>query len=160
MIFINGVQSAGKSTLAKGIAKRASTFRVVSGDELIRKVPADRRESQANALFTQLLDEIDSQRRSSNLIVDAALDEQQVREAQERFAGNAIFILVRVNEADRARRERSRHDRRLAYEFRQEWHEIAGPDELYDLVLDSSALNPAQCVSRVIRKVRSFLGHD
>lgn len=151
VIFINGVQSAGKSTVAKLVERRTSTFHIVSSDELIRQMPVHQRVAQAAELFGRLITTVDGQRKASNVIVDAALTERQICEVQERFTDKTLFVLLRVTESDRVRRERSRRDRRLAHTFRQEWHEIVGSDELYHLVLDSSALSPAQCASEVIR---------
>jgi chloramphenicol 3-O-phosphotransferase len=158
VIFINGVQSAGKSTVAKLVERRTSTFHIVSSDELIREVPVHQRVSRAAELFGRLLTTADEQQEANNVIVDAALTERQIREAKECFTDKTLFVLLRVTESDRVRRERSRRDRRLANTFRKEWHEIVGSDALYDLVLDSSALNPAQCASRVIRTAQHAWG--
>jgi cytidylate kinase len=133
---------------------RVPTLQLVSGDELIRRIPAHQRLDRHAELFSDLLTTVDERRRSSNIVVDSALSAQQVREARVQFQDKAAFVLLRVNESDRVLRERKRRDRRLTYTFQQEWHDLVGPDELYDLVLDTSSLNPAQCTTQMIRAVQ------
>ncbi|NED96832.1 hypothetical protein G1H11_16105 [Phytoactinopolyspora alkaliphila] len=61
-IFINGVQSAGKSTVAKLVERRTLTFRIASGDELILTVPVYQRVLRAAEIFGRLLATVDEQR--------------------------------------------------------------------------------------------------
>ncbi|MFN2489147.1 MAG: hypothetical protein ABR529_05325 [Actinomycetota bacterium] len=39
VIVINGIQSSGKSSVARRLAQRAKGFRVLTGDDIVRSVP-------------------------------------------------------------------------------------------------------------------------
>jgi hypothetical protein len=56
IIFVNGVQSAGKSTVARKLARREPAFRVLANDELIRAVPMRERLQRHRELWTQVED--------------------------------------------------------------------------------------------------------
>lgn len=155
IIFVNGIQSAGKSTVARKLERRESGFRVLVNDELIRAVPMTERLQRHRELWAQTLDVVQRWSDSTGVIVDAALREDQIREARDRFP-EALFVLLRVDEATRARRERTRRDRQLLVQFDPSWHSVPGPDSLYDLVLDAGRTD----VSSMANAIRTALRQD
>lgn len=152
IVFINGVQSAGKSTVARKFARREPSFRVLVNDDLVRAVPLAERLQRQEELWTQSLDTIEAWTASDDVLFDGALREDQVRDARERFP-SALLVLLRVDEATRSRRESARRDRRLLVPFDPSWHAVPGPDSLYDLVLDASRQDP----SRLANEIRTTL---
>ena len=157
IIFVNGVQSAGKSTVARKLDRREPGFRVLVNDELIRAVPIHQRLERHRELWTQTLETVQRWSDSTGVIVDAALREDQVRDARERFP-TALFVLLRVDEATRARRERMRRDRQLPVPFDPSWHAMPGPDSLYDLVLDASRTNVSSMANAIRTALRQNRG--
>lgn len=124
-IFINGIPSSGKSTVAAKIKRRTSSFRVITGDELIPQVPFEQRVAQVEHLFAMTFDTIERRLKSTNLIVDGAWTERQVVEAQDQFGDKGLYIVLRIDESERRRRESLRKDRRLAY-WDTAWLDNAG----------------------------------
>ncbi len=155
IIFVNGVQSAGKSTVARKLERREPGFRVLVNDELIRAVPIRERLQRHRELWTLTLETVQRWSDSTGVIVDAALRDDQVRDARERFP-TALFVLLRVDEATRSRREGMRRDRQLLVPFDPSWHSLPGPDSLYDLVLDAGRTD----VSTLTNAIRTALRQD
>jgi chloramphenicol 3-O-phosphotransferase len=150
-IFINGIQSAGKSSVAREIRSRSSTFRVLMGDDIVREFPEDQRVKLWREIFERLLTRIEAWLESSNVVVDAALTAAQIQEARRRFAGKGLFVLLRIDEAERHKRESLRRDRRLLY-WDPSWHSMPGPDDLYHLVIDSGATSPEETAEIILAK--------
>jgi chloramphenicol 3-O-phosphotransferase len=152
-IFINGIPSSGKSTVAAKIKRRTTTFRMLTGDEVIRQVPFAQRVALADRLFALTLDTIERRLESTTLVVDGAWTEQQVREARDRFGDMGLYVILRIDEAERRRRESIRKDRRLAY-WDPAWHDKPGSDDPYDIVIDSEANKPDECAKFILNKAR------
>jgi broad-specificity NMP kinase len=95
-IFITGMPSSGKSTLARELEARTTTFRLLSVDEAIRGMHADIPDS-AHGLFLRLLDRIELWSETSNVIVDMTLPQSYVAEARRRFGAGALFVGLRLS---------------------------------------------------------------
>jgi chloramphenicol 3-O-phosphotransferase len=81
------------------------------------------------------------------------LTEAQVERARRRLGNASMFVILRVRESDRAAREKARRERegrQLTYEFQREWHQIPGPDEIYNVVIDSSSTSPHEAAQSVL----------
>lgn len=157
-IFINGIPSAGKSSVAQEIARRTSTFRVLTGDEVIRQVPYEQRVASAHRLFALTLDMVGRWLARSNVIVDGAWTERQVMEAQGRFGNAGLYVILRIDETERRRRESMRKDRRLGYAWDPSWHDMPGPDEVYDLAIDSKLKNVSECARIILERTKQHWG--
>jgi chloramphenicol 3-O-phosphotransferase len=153
-IFVNGIPGAGKSVVAGEIRRRTSTFRVFTGDEIIRRVSPEQRVAQAEQLFAVTLTTIEEWLKSSNVIVDGAWTQARVEEAQARFGSAGFYVILRIDEAERQRRASTRRDRdpRLVYPWDPAWHDKPGPDSLYDLVIDARVMSPSSSADMILRK--------
>ncbi len=149
-IFLNGIPSAGKSSVAAKIRSRTSTFRVLTGDDVIRQVPFQQRAGQADKLFVMVLTSIERWLGSSNVIVDGAWTERKVSEARERFGHMGLYVVLRIDESERKRREALRKDRQLGHRWKPAWHDMPGPDDIYDVVIDSKATNVSKCATTIL----------
>jgi chloramphenicol 3-O-phosphotransferase len=87
---------------------------------------------------------------SANVLVDGAWTEQQVTEAKRRFGASGLFTILRIDEAERQRREASRTDRHLTFPWDPAWSDMPGPDSIYDLVLDSGELGVGACADAIL----------
>jgi hypothetical protein len=103
-IFLTGVPSSGKTTLAKRLEAELPGFLALLGDKTIRRMSAETGDS-AYGLFVQLLDLVESRLASTNLIVDMSLPGSYVTEARSRFGRAALFVALRLTEADRSARD-------------------------------------------------------
>lgn len=159
-IFINGIPSAGKSSAAAEIKRRTSTFRVLTGDEVIRRVPYPQRRAQAKRLFALTLETVEQWMESSNVIVDGAWTQQQVVVAKNRFGGAGLYVILRIDEAERTRREAVRQDRQLGSKWDPSWHEMPGPNDIYDLVIDSGTSSPSECANLTVVKAKQHWEQD
>jgi chloramphenicol 3-O-phosphotransferase len=151
-IFINGIPSAGKSSVAAEINRRTSTLRVLTGDDIIRQIPFQQRVAQANRLFALTLKTIEEWMESSNVMVDGAWTQQQVEQAQGRFGTKGLYVILRIDEAERRRRESIRSDRRLAHRWDPAWLDMPGPDDTYDVVVDSKVMSVAESADTILRE--------
>jgi chloramphenicol 3-O-phosphotransferase len=153
-IFINGIPSAGKSSVAAEIKRESSTFRVLTGDDVIRQVPYEQRAARAHRLFSLTLNTLERWLGPSNVVVDGAWTERQVIEAQERFGDMGLYVILRIDESERRRRESVRKDRRLGSKWDPSWHDVPGPDDLYDLVIDSKLRDVSECANIILTKAK------
>lgn len=149
-IFITGVPSAGKSTVCRELEQCTTSFSVISGDDLIRRMrpqsPEAIRECRAR-MFQEVRDVMVS----SNAIVDASLPASYVEEAKAQFGSRGLFVALRLGESSRRAREAARaRDVSVRWDLRMT--ELLGPEELYDLNLDSSASSPAELADAVLSK--------
>lgn len=151
-IFLNGIPGAGKSAVAREVKRQRRSFLVVAGDEIVRQVPYEQRVRKADLIWFRLLDEVEIHLQGSNVLVDSALRADQVLEARDRFGGRAMFVILRINEETRARRqaERDRRGNPLGHLWQPEFASMPGGDELYDLVLDAGALTLVQCARQIL----------
>lgn len=159
-LFLTGVPSAGKSTLAQTLAERARALSVVSGDDVIRRVnpnPSDAR--SVYDAFQKLLDEVEATMGLGNVVVDASLPASYIEDARRRFAGRALFVALRLAESDRRARELMRA-RNVPLEWNEYMTRLLGPSGLYDLNLNTSRRSPTQCADEVLSLSRARWGDD
>ena len=157
-IFLNGIPGAGKSTVARQVVNRCSSYRVVSGDDIVRQVPYQQRVRQTQLIWSRMLGAVEAGLASSKVLMDATLSANQVIEARDRLGDAAAFVIVRIDEETRDRRQaqRDRNGRPLGFEWRPEFNSMPGRDDLYDLVLDARLLTAEQCARHVLQFA---LGH-
>ncbi len=156
-IFLNGIPSSGKSTVAAEIRRRTPSFRLLTGDDVIRQVPEAQRLAQVDRIFALTLDMIDTWLQSSNVIVDGAWTQKQVADAQARFGDRGLYVVLRIDEAERKRRESLRRDRVLPW-WDPSWHAMPGPDDLYDLVVDAKVTSASNSAERILEKAKEAWG--
>lgn len=152
-IFLNGIPAAGKSTVARIVRNQTSSFYVLTGDEIVRQVPYEKRIDVAHLIWARLLDTVEDCLQGNNVLVDSALRADQVIQARDRFGEAAVFVILRIDEKTRARRQAQR-DRRgnpLGHPWRPEFHSMPGEDDLYDLVLDAGSLTAELCAHEVVQ---------
>lgn len=149
-IFITGVPSSGKTTLTLELAGRTSNFVGLSGDQAIREMHAETRDT-AHGLFVRLLDSVEAQMKLANLIVDMSLPARYVTEAKNRLGRAGLFVALRLSEGDRLTRDAARTDR-SAVSWSSTLTDLLGPDELYDLVINTSETTPSECADAVLSK--------
>jgi chloramphenicol 3-O-phosphotransferase len=153
-IFINGIPSAGKTSVAQEVRHRTSTFRVLTGDDVIRQVPFQQRVAQANRLFALTLNMLERWLESSDVLVDGAWTQRQIIDAQDRFGRAGLCVILRIDEPERRRRESIRRDPHLSYGWDPSWHDMPGPDEIYDLVIDSKVMSVSECADMILAKAK------
>jgi chloramphenicol 3-O-phosphotransferase len=161
-IFVNGIPSAGKTSVSREIGRRSSTFRVVTGDQIIQQVPTQQRIAQAGQLFAVTLTTIEEWLKSSNVVVDGAWTQAQVEEAQDRFDAAGFYVILRIDETERQRRASTRRDRdrRLVYPWDPSWHDMPGPNSLYDLVVDAKIMSPSTSADTILRECTNRWGNS
>ena len=125
---------------------------------MIRQVPYEQRLALAHRLFAMTLDMIDGWLKRSNVIVDGAWTERQVLESQGRFGEVGFYVILRIDESERRRREAARTDRRLGYNWDPSWHDMPGPDDMYDLVIDSKLSSVSACANAILEGSRQHWG--
>ena len=154
LIAITGIPSAGKSTVAREVASRTSTFRYVDGDAFIRRTRPSQRLAQASRIFGRMLDMIEAQLTLSNVVLDAAFPASYTLRARERFRTNMMLVSLRIDESEWRRRDSRRNDRG-ALEY---WHasltSLQGAENLYDLVIDTTDTPPDKCAEAILSKAR------
>jgi hypothetical protein len=146
-----GPPNAGKTHLTRAFANETQTFEPISADQVIRDLQD--RIKGSNELFAVLLNIVEGRAASTNLLVDAPLPQAYVETARARFGRRAMFVLLRLDQQEWRRRERTRGDRPpigwddelLATVLAQ-----AGDDSAYDLVIDSTQHSPAAS-ARLVR---------
>ena len=159
-IFVNGIPSSGKTSVATEIKRRIPSFQIIAGDDLVRQalggpenvlqVPREQLPAAVRRVFAVTLDMIEEATRSANVVLDGAWTEQQVTEAKSRLGASALFAILRIDETERQRREAARTDRRLTFPWDPAWRDMPGPDELYDLVLDAAASDVSACADAIL----------
>lgn len=155
VVFVTGVPSSGKSIVSKEIRARSSSIKMLSGDELIRSnFRPEERIVRATEALALLLDETERLLEASNLVVEISLPASHVRTARARFGGRSMFVILRVSEDERRRRERKRSDRVPISWWTPAMTELGGPDGLYDLVVDSGTSSPGERADEVIGAMR------
>jgi chloramphenicol 3-O-phosphotransferase len=142
IVFITGIPSSGKSTVAKGLLALDPSFELVETDVEIRKAGLGASTLlNARRIFRRVLDKIEALSKDATVVVDGSLPASYAEEARERFGDKALFVTLRVSESERRRRERTRRDRSPV-----QWNEgmtaLGGGPELYDLVIDSVTTTP------------------
>lgn len=129
-----------EAVLATALIHLMPGFEILTGDDSIRRIPYQRRVSQAGQLFELTLRVIVSRVESSNVISEGAWTQRQIVQARELLGPDPFFVILRIDERERQKRESSRRDRQLGHPWDPSWHDMPGPDDLYDLVVDSKSM--------------------
>lgn len=151
IIFLNGVSSSGKSTIAKLLQKRlAEPFLHMQldafidmlphvDDELVLKMaPGFHRSIAAMA------------RAGNNVIADHVLvaDGDWLRECVHLLTGYVLFVGLHCPLPELERREKDRDARRQGFARAQ--FDIVHSGKVYDVEFDTSQLKPAECVQEIV----------
>lgn len=81
------------------------------------------------------------------------LPQSYVAEARRRFGAGALFVGLRLSEQVRRARESSRSDR-APVPWSQVLTALGGPDDIYDLSLDSPQMPPIEAAETVILQAK------
>ena len=148
ILFIEGVPSSGKTSVARAVKKRVDEVEVIHGDDLIKRWGRRREFSPAFAreMFERLLDIIGETSSDKDVIVDVTIPERYLAEAKTRFP-QAVFVSLRVDERERRSRERKRK-RKL--EWNSEIAASQADEESFDLVLDTTERSPTECADAIL----------
>jgi len=151
-IFLNGIPASGKSSVARAVKRRRPSFQIVAGDDVVREVAYAQRVRQADLIWSRILEAVEEGLATTDVLVDAALTARQVAEARSRLGASAAFVLLRIDERTRARRQalRDRRGKPLGHPWRPEFHSMPGGDELYEIVLDAGSHTAQQCAEHVL----------
>lgn len=147
LIFLEGVPSSGKTTIAKELLRRVEGLKVIHGDDEIRKRNR-RRARSAHELFEAVLDKIEKVSRHQDVVVDMMLPASYLEEARKRFS-DAYFISLRISEQVRIAREEQRRRKEPL-----EWNDVIAAsqasEDAFDLVIDASASSAARCAEIIL----------
>ena len=164
VILINGVPAAGKSSVAaklRAVMRRSTTVRTDDAVIAVRKSYRTRGRAVdpitlSAESWARVLQLVRDALGKGNVVVDGAMTERQIREAQGSFGDRAMFVVLRITEETRQQRQsdRDREGRRLATALGEDAHGRTGPDELYDLVIDAEATSPKGCAREIVALAR------
>jgi chloramphenicol 3-O phosphotransferase len=152
IIFLNGVSSSGKSTLAKELQKRLSEpFLHLQLDDFIHMLPSTddmdmfmRMVSGMNRSIAGMSEE------HNNLIVDHVLvDKSWMDQCLELLGGRyVLFVGLSCPLDELERRERKRDKRRQGFARAQIENIHLG--KIYDIELDTQVLSVEECAEQVL----------
>ena len=173
IIFINGVSSSGKSSLAKEIQRRLpEDFLHLQLDAFIGMLPR----TDDDDLFMQMVDGMNRSivamiEANLNVIVDHVLI---VKEWMDQCLdllgeGYVLFVGLYCELEELERRERKRDSRRQGFAKAQ--IDLIHRGKIYDIELDTKALNVGQCADLVLdyynnqppnafKKMKNYSGYD
>jgi len=152
IIFLDGVSSSGKSSLAKELQKRLTEpFLHLQLDDFIHMLPT-------TDDMPQFMKMVDGMHRSiaamsdagNNLIVDHVLvDKSWTDQCVQLFADrNVLFVGLRCLLEELERREKERGPRRQGFARAQ--IDLIDQGKIYDLMLDTQDLGVEECAERVL----------
>jgi chloramphenicol 3-O phosphotransferase len=152
IIFLNGVSSSGKSTLAKELQKRLTeSFLHLQLDDFIHMLPLTddlemfmRMVSGMNRSIAVMSEE------HNNLIVDHVLVDKSWLDQCLQLLGDryVLFVGLSCPLDELERRERERDSRRQGFARAQ--IENIHQGKIYDVELDTHILSVGECVERVL----------
>ncbi|MFC3578222.1 chloramphenicol phosphotransferase CPT family protein [Streptomyces yaanensis] len=160
IVFLNGTSSAGKSSIAAELLRivdepwfhmPVDAFHAMrSGPEL----PSDELKAMLRRTWRGYHRAVAGMAAAgNNVVVDHVLSERwRLRDCLELFpAQDVVLVGVRCPREELERRERARGDRPLGLAARQ--IEVVHAHGVYDLELDTSRTDPAECA----RRIKEFL---
>jgi chloramphenicol 3-O-phosphotransferase len=154
IIFLEGVPSSGKTSVARELAKRVSELRIVDGDAEIRRLGKRRaRPLGPLQMFERLLEVVEKARQADDVVVDVPLPGSYVLKARQRFP-DALFVSLRITEDERVAREKVRKRKRPLV-WNQEIADAQGSEDLFDLVIDATDKTPAQLAEVILEHFES-----
>lgn len=151
IIYLNGVSSSGKSSIAIELQKRLSEdFFHMQLDDFIHMMPRTddidmfmRMVSGMNRSIAAMAEE------QNNLIVDNVLvDKAWMDQTLELLGGYVLFVGLNCPLKELERREKKRGKRRQGFARAQIKNIHLG--KIYDIELDTHALSVDQCVEQII----------
>jgi chloramphenicol 3-O phosphotransferase len=152
IIYLNGVSSSGKSSIAEELQKRlADDFLHLQLDDFIHMLPRTddidmfyRMVSGMNRSIAAMVEE------QNNLIVDNVLIDKDWMDQTLELLGDhyVLFVGLRCPLEELERREQKRDSRRQGFARAQIENIHLG--KIYDIELDTYALSVEQCVEQVL----------
>lgn len=155
IIFLNGVSSSGKSTLAKAIVKLLPDYFHVSIDDFDLFI--ERIEDRENSRLIPVETEYFFHRsiamfadRGVNLIVDQVLHDNFTREDGLKVLEEypVLFVGVHCPVEELERREKARGDRNIGQA--REQLAFVHQNEIYDLEVDTFSNSIEECAKKVV----------
>ena len=158
LIAVTGVPSSGKSTVSRALESRSATFSYFDGDQFIRDHPPPLPLTAAGIAqtFASTLDALAERMASANVILDVTLPAAYVKRTKERFGASVMLVSLRVDEDEWRRRENQRPDRPPLEGWGTETSALQGPEELYDLAIDTTHKVTEAIVEEVLSEAQQF----
>ncbi|MGG4091336.1 chloramphenicol phosphotransferase CPT family protein [Paenibacillus lautus] len=159
IIFLNGVSSSGKTTLAKQLLKRLPDYYHYSIDDF--DVVIERMEDRDNDRLIPVETEYFFHRtiamfsdKAVNLIIDHVIHDEFIRsDCKAILSGYPIlFVGVHCPTTELERREKERGDRRIGLSRSQ--LDFVHKEEIYDIEVDTFTNGLENCVERIVEKVQ------
>lgn len=176
VIILNGVSSAGKTTLAKAIQKYSADiwlhiavdafvamlpdgcefdrdwFPVTQVDHGGKHLPRIGNGPDGEGLLAQMRQLVERAAEADfNLVVDEIADRSIITDYRNRLGGSCLVVKVHAPLPELERRERERGDRLIGLAREQTSHLHDGVE--YDLELDTHTQNPDALARRVLASV-------
>jgi hypothetical protein len=149
VIFLEGIPSSGKTSTARELGRQVTELRIIHGDDEIRRWGRKKaRVLSPRQMFDKLLDLVDRASQNQDVVVEGTFPGSYIEEARSRFP-NALFVSLRVAEADRLAREQARK-RKRPIAWNEEIAAQQGSEELFDLVIDASSNTPGECAEIIL----------
>lgn len=158
IIFLNGVSSSGKTTLAKQLIKRLPDYFHYSIDDF--DVVIERMEDRDNGRLIPVETEYFFHRtiamfsdKGVNLIVDHVIHDELTRaDCKAILSGYPIlFVGVHCPTPELERREKERGDRKIGLSKSQ--LDFVHKEETYDIEVDTFTNGLERCVERIVERV-------
>ena len=164
VVYLNGVSSAGKSSLARALVEAmAEPYASVSIDAFEgmaqRRWPLPGAQEFFSTCLIPMLHDCAARFADAGLgvVVDTMLlDPAWLRDAAERLGGHEVlFVGVHCQLPELQRRERARGDRQLGKAATQlpRVHAVARAHGGYDLEVDTTATDPEACARQIQRRL-------
>lgn len=156
LIAVTGIPSSGKSTVSQAVSERSSRFQYFDGDEFIRRTPKGLRLQGALEIFGRMLDELEAWMTSTNVILDASLPASYVERTRQRFERSVMLVSLRIEQKEWRRRDSRRADRGPLQQWDTALTALQGPENLYDLVVDTTHMTPDSCAETIVSRAQEL----
>jgi cytidylate kinase len=160
MIVVTGIPSSGKTTVSREIARRSS-FRYFDGDGFLKAHPPTPVDLQPANLpsytrrtLERMLNEIEDRLESDNVVLDMILPASYVERIRGRFGDQALFASLTVDAVEQERREVRRGEAGSQRKWAASRADLAGPNALYDLVVDTTRTSAGTCAEQILSAAR------
>ena len=159
IIFLEGVSSSGKTTLAKALqARLPEPFFWLAGDTIWTMAP-EKFKDNLEVIFPKIdAATINTIKLFSRLGIDLIVDMVPVIKTSRKFAGMlrkcpVLYVNVTCPLEELRRREQARGDRQIGLGESQ----LAGlsPQSAYDIIVDSHINTSEECADRIIEMLKN-----
>ena len=160
IIFLEGVSSSGKTTLAKTLqARLPEPFFWLAGDTIWTMAP-EKFKNDMEVIFPKIdAATINTIKLFSDLGIDVIVDIVPVIKSNKRFAKMlrqcpVLYVNVSCPLEELRRREQARGDRQVGLGESQ----LAGlsPQDAYDIIVDTHSSTSEECTDRIIEMMKKI----